>query len=116
MTDLVALGLAALVPVWPSAGLLGLATLSALQLPATLAGSFTRAAAPRGEARPRTMHDHPQHHDQAGTLLAFAGSLWWGVGEAIKAVQAGAPPWSLVPPMLFGVAAVINAARRPRRT
>jgi hypothetical protein len=111
--DLVALGCAALVPIWPWAGLAGLATLSALQLPATLAGHLMRDAAPRGDARPRTMDQH-QHHDQAGTLLAFAGSLWWGLHEAWKAIEAGAPPWSLVPPMLFGVAAVINAARRSR--
>lgn len=53
-------------------------------------------------------HEHHDYH-QAG-IMASASLYWFGL-----AVYNAAPPWQLVPPLLFGVAAVWNAWTNHRR-
>jgi hypothetical protein len=49
--------------------------------------------------------------DHQPNALIGAGSLWW----ALDALYRGLPPWSAVPPILVGLAALWNARTAARR-
>jgi hypothetical protein len=57
---------------------------------------------------------HPEAVHPAPTFdLCFAAASWWW---AVDVLYRGLPPWSAVPPILFGVAALWNARTNARRT
>jgi hypothetical protein len=49
------------------------------------------------------------HHTATATALFGAGSLW----SLVDAIHQGLPPWNLVPPILFGLAALVTALKAP---
>lgn len=73
-----------------------------------------------GEGAPPTMSQHQQaisdaHQQMQGGLIAAVGSGWWVVDTIRNVVYNALPPWSIVPPLLFGLAAVWNANTNHRR-
>lgn len=57
------------------------------------------------------IHPHGQPPDVMPLALFGAGALW----GFVDAVYRGLPPWNLVPPLLFGAAALVTAVTNARR-
>lgn len=67
-----------------------------------------RSAAPTLGVTP--MHQDHHTHLLPPALFGF-GSLW----QLCLAIQRGMPPWEVVPPILFGLAALVSAITNYRR-
>ncbi len=48
----------------------------------------------------------PDHSNVTAPATFAVGSLWW----LVETVREFGPSWAMIPPLLFGVAAVVNAA------
>lgn len=56
---------------------------------------------------------HPDHHSHLTPPVLFGfGSIW----QLAIAIQRGMPPWEVVPPILFGLAALVSAVTNYRRS
>lgn len=56
------------------------------------------------------------HRSTTQTLPYAAGSVWWLFDRAWAVLAGIAPPWSVVPPLIFSLAALVSAITAHRKT